>query len=264
MMGKNGNEALEIGKISFDWAQANWFRDSSYLKYDEKPVVLCFGPQHFNSKTQWDTVFSGVIPKPWFVDLDNRYPWADFSFNWPPMWASVSGILTQARLSQYLDQFYSGVQKNKSYRIAGVFSAFDDAYADSYGYLSYDNGAVFDLTWKKAVAFDPHIVQIITWNDYGEGTIIEPTVERGYNELEYIQDRVREWDPGFPYTRQDLRWPLEFYRLSYTAAASVSQEAAIKAATNALFSGNAALFRSEAVKTGAAVNVNELKPLLRN
>ena len=264
MMGMSGENALAVGKVSFDWAQANWFRKYPYVRYEDRPVVLCFGPQHFNTKNQWNTVFSGVEPLPWFVDLDNRYSWSDSSFNWPPMHASVAGILTQSRLTQYLDQFYNGVQKNKPYRVAGVFSAFDDAYAESYGYLAYENGAVFDLTWKKAIPFIPHIIQIVTWNDYGEGTIIEPTIERGYNELEYIQDRVREWNTAFPYTKEDLRWPLEFYRLRFTQTAGASQETAIKDATSALFSGKASVFRTEAAKTGAAVNINDLKPMLRN
>jgi hypothetical protein len=180
------------------------------------------------------------------------------------MWELEDGVLTQARLTQYLDQFYNGVQKNKPYRLASVFSAFDDAYADSYGHLAYDNGAVFDLTWKKAAAFAPHIIQIATWNDYGEGTIIEPTVERGYKELEYVQDRIKEWNPDFPFTKEDLRWPLEFYKLCYTETASSAQRAAVTAATNALFAGDAAAFRAEAAKTGATVNVSDLKPLLRN
>ncbi|MCL2880928.1 MAG: hypothetical protein FWF29_11850, partial [Treponema sp.] len=92
--GKSGNdpapvtdETLGIGKISFDWAQANWFRTAPYVRYQGMPVVLCFGPQHFSTKSQWNTVFSGVDPQPWFADLDNRYAWADSSFDWPPMWA---------------------------------------------------------------------------------------------------------------------------------------------------------------------------------
>ena len=263
-IGLNGDEALAAGKMSFDWAQANWFNDSAYICSENRPVVFCFGPQHFDVKTQWDTVFSGTDPQPWFVDLDNRYSWADSSFNWPPMWASANGVLTQARLTQYLDQFYNGAQKNNAFRVSSVFSAFDDAYVTSLGKLAYDNGKIFDLTWRKAAAFKPAIIQIVTWNDYGEGTIIEPTVERGYKELEYIQDRVRKWNPGFPFTKEDMRWPLEFYRLLYTESASAEQTSAINLAINALFEGDTAAFRANAKKTGVSVNVNDLKPLLRN
>jgi hypothetical protein len=35
------------------------------------------------------------------------------------------------------------------------------------------------------------IVQIATWNDYGEGTQIEPTSSRSLGDLEAIQRRLR-------------------------------------------------------------------------
>ena len=147
--------------------------------------------------------------------------------------------------------------------MATVFSAFHDSYVHSFGYLPYNDGATFELTWNMAMEFDPHIVQIATWNDYGEGTIIEPTIERGYNELEFIQERVRGWNPDFPFTKEDLRWPLEFYRLRFTETATPQQEAAIVAATNALFRRDAAAFRAEAARVGVDVDVNDLRPMLR-
>ena len=268
MMGKSGGEAAAIGKEVFYWAQKNWFADSSYVHYEGRPVVMCFGPQHFKTKEAWDAVFIGADPKPWFVDLDNKYPWADASFNWPPMWASAGGVLSVSRLEQYLDDFYGGRQRDKPYRVATVFSAFDDCYEDtggtSYGTLEYNSGTVFDITFKKAMPFNPHIVQAATWNDYGEGTIIEPTIERGYSELEYLQDREKEWNEDFPYNKTDLRYPLEFYKLLYADTASAGQRTAICAAINALFAGSAEDFRAEAVKTGVTVEVNDLKPLLRD
>ena len=200
--------SLDIGKYSFDWAQTNWFAyDEFYVRYEGRPVVLCFGPQHFKTKEQWDYVFYSVNPKPLFVDLDNHYSLSDSSFPWPPMWASGDGVLTQTRLTQYLDDFYKQ-KRNQLYKTASAFSAFEDDYATSYGLLAYDDGKVFDLTWKKAIAFNPHIIQIVTWNDYGEGTIIEPTIERGYNELEYIQDRIKEYNPDFPFSKLDFTFQI--------------------------------------------------------
>jgi len=111
--------------------------------------------------------------------------------------------------------------------------------------------------------WDPSIIQLVTWNDFQEGTCFEPTIERGYNELEFIQDRVREWKEDFPFTQEDLRRPLELYKLRYTLAATTEQEAAIQAATTALFEGNAELFRAKAAETGITVDMDDLKPLLR-
>ena len=261
MMGESGERADNIGKISFDWAQDNWFKTNEYIRYENRPLVLCFGPQHFNTKTRWNTVFSGVEPKPYFVDLDNRYEWADASYNWFGLSGGVT--IDKIGITNRLNSFYNSRQKNLPYRLATVYSAFDDAYDTHYGFIDYDNGAVFDLTWKSIAAFNPQIIQIATWNDYGEGTIIEPTMERGYRELEYIQDRIQEWDSSFAFTKEDLRWPLEFYRLRYAQTASSAQETAIKAATAALFNGNASKFHDEAVKTGALVDINNLKPMLR-
>jgi hypothetical protein len=153
-----------------------------------------------------------------------------------------------------------------------VFCAFEDDYADGgYGYLPHKSDAAgdgvdfFDLSWTKTInEFSPNMIQIVTWNDYGEGTIIEPTIERGYNELEYVQNWVKGKKPSFPFTKNDLRYPLEFYKLRYLQTATAAQEAAITAATKALFAGDAVGFRAEAAKTGVSVDMNDLKPLLRN
>jgi hypothetical protein len=40
-----------------------------------------------------------------------------------------------------------------------------------------------------ALADDPEIVQIVTWNDFNEGTVIEPTKNFGFADL----DAIAEW-----------------------------------------------------------------------
>jgi hypothetical protein len=257
--------AVESGKEIFAWMQQNWFRDSAYVRYQGRPLVLCFGPQYFN-QTQWAEIFTVTNAAPYFVDLDNRTGWADASYNWPPMSRSVNGELSIDSLQNYLNSFYTGKQKDKPYKIATAFPAFDDVYEDtggtSYGNLAYNNGATFKLTFDAAEAFGAQVIQIATWNDYGEGTIIEPTIERGYTELEYLQDRQKEWSGDFPYTKEELRAPLEFFKLLYTGTATADQKNAIRAAYTALFSGDAAAFRSAAESAGISFELS-VKPLLR-
>ncbi len=207
-----GKTSEQIGKETFSWMQKNWFRDSAYVRYQGRPLVLCFGPQHYSSKSQWDAVFSVTKPRPYFADLDLKTTWAETTYDWPPMWASEGppgnkGELSIPRLQQYLAEFDNKVS-NKAYRIATAFPAFDDIYEDqggqSYGNLVYNNGETFKLTFDAAMEINPHVIQVATWNDYGEGTIIEPTVERGYTVLEYLQDKQKEWNPEFPYDHDDL------------------------------------------------------------
>ncbi len=206
---RTGKTSEQVGKETFEWMQDNWFTDDAYVKYDGRPVVMCFGPQHYDTKAKWDEVFSVTNPRPYFVDLDNKTNWAESTYNWPPMWASVGGELSISRLVQYLNTFYNRTKnKNNPFLVATVFPAFDDIYedqgGDSYGNLVYAEGKTFELTFTAAERAYPNIIQVATWNDYGEGTIIEPTEERGYTVLEYLQDKQREWNPAFPYDHDDL------------------------------------------------------------
>jgi hypothetical protein len=58
------------------------------------------------------------------------------------------------------------------------------------------------------------VVQLVTWNDYGEGTMIEPTHEFGYRFLEIIQEQRRaELGATFTITPADLRLPARLYSL---------------------------------------------------
>jgi hypothetical protein len=56
-------------------------------------------------------------------------------------------------------------------------------------------------------------VQLVTWNDYGEGTIIEPTAEFGYLYLEIIQEARREMDNSFGVDADALRLSLRLFQL---------------------------------------------------
>jgi hypothetical protein len=58
------------------------------------------------------------------------------------------------------------------------------------------------------------VMQLVTWNDYGEGTVIEPTHEDGYAALEAVQDaRRKELGDAFTFTADDLRLPARLYAL---------------------------------------------------
>ena len=60
----------------------------------------------------------------------------------------------------------------------------------------------------------PAIVQIVTWNDFGEGTVVEPTQEYGYRDLGIIQDLRRQYlDANFPRHTNDLTLALRLYNL---------------------------------------------------
>ncbi len=80
---------------------------------------------------------------------------------------------------------------------------------------------------------------MITWNDYGEGTIIEPTEEFGYQYLEIVQDTRRAiQDTQFPFTYDDLRLPMQLYTLRKAHAGDTEVNAQLDTAYDALLAGD--------------------------
>ncbi len=66
---------------------------------------------------------------------------------------------------------------------------------------------------ELALKSKARVVQIATWNDWGEGTIIEPSCEFGYRDLEIVQQvRRRQVGPQFAAMPNDLRLPLQIYK----------------------------------------------------
>ena len=124
--------------------------------------------------------------------------------------------MTPAIWQKYLRDLYSRGVKGESI-IAPVFPKFHDIYQQagvhkSYGYLDDQGGKTFEQTLEMAWQSNSELIQVATWNDYGEGTMIEPTKEFAYRYLESIQRRFRA-DKKFTHTPRDLRLPVILYQL---------------------------------------------------
>jgi hypothetical protein len=196
------------------WLEENVFRDPLYVKWNRAPLLLVYGPQYFNEK-EWEELFSRLSQRPTLFSLDDRRPPAMGTFAWPPMWKSQGKTLTQAMLDEYLDRFYAKREPKMAMALPGFHDSYQEAgVRPSYGFLDRDNGAVFTRTLDKAMKSGSPFVQIATWNDFGEGTDIEPTREYGYRYLEILQKEARSRKKAaFPYQSSDLRLPLQIYHL---------------------------------------------------
>ena len=213
------------------YAQANFFNDPSFLRLSNAPVLLNFGPQYFHNSSDWASIFSVLDPtnQPAFFTEDNRLsPVGKGAFNWPPMWQSSGYPLTLSsnQLQNYLVNFET-TAKNQAWPsfISSAFPRFHDIYGQiggtGLGILDGASGNTLAGTLRRAMTNNSAIVQIVTWNDFGEGTVVEPTVagndpttEYGYADLGIIQDARRQFlDSGFPYHTNDLALALRFYNL---------------------------------------------------
>lgn len=203
------------------YAETNYFTDPGYLRLSNAPVLLNFGPQYFHDSADWTSIFSGlnVTNRPAFFPLDNRLsPVSAGAFDWPPMWLSVGGTLSSNQLQNYLVSFEQKAGAWPDF-VSSAFPRFHDFYAQSgagssYGYLADAGGITFADTLRRSLTNNAALVQIVTWNDFGEGTVVEPTQEFGFRDLGCLQNFRRQYlNPTFPYHTNDLGLALRFYNL---------------------------------------------------
>jgi hypothetical protein len=211
------------------YLQTNYFRDPSYLRFNGKPLLENFGPQYFLSSTNWDEIFSvlSASNRPILFTEDNPLSAGHGAFDWPPMWLSrqpgTGGVLSEASLKNYLADFE---KKSTSWPafISSAFPRFHDIYQRAgvrnyWGYLGDRNGETLRETLNRGLTNNSALVQIVTWNDFGEGTTIEPTKEYGFRDLYMIQDlRRKKPAPDHPTPTNDLASVFRFYNLRRKSA----------------------------------------------
>ena len=209
----NATSAVAHAQLTMLYAQTNYFSGPSYLRWNGKPVLLNFGPQYFKTNSDWQTIFSVLQAsnQPAFFTEDNRLAVGAGAFDWPPMWMSqaTGGTLYSTQLESYLSAFELKGRTWPAF-ISSAFPRFHDIYQQagvgpSYGYLDDNSGNTFRETLGRAFTNASAFVQIVTFNDFGEGTIVEPTLDYGYRDLGIVQDFRRQYlDASFSYTTNEL------------------------------------------------------------
>lgn len=244
------SNAITHAQQTMLYVETNYFNDPSYLRWNNQPVLLNFGPQYFKTNSQWQMIFSVLTNPPAFFTEDNRLPVGAGAFDWPPMYLSQTnnGVLTTNALNSYLANFQENGAGWPAF-ISTAFPRFHDIYAQagvspSYGYLDDANGATFQNTFSRALTNNSAIVQIATWNDFGEGTIVEPTVDYGFRDLGVVQNYRRQYvDASFPYQTNDLNLAVQFYNLREQYASNALVLAELDRAFANICSNNVAAAR---------------------
>ena len=225
------SKALSQAQFEMLYLQTNYFADPSYLRQAGRPVLLNFGPQYFLTSSNWEAIFSvlAATNQPAFFNEDNRLPAGQGAFDWPPMWMSqapgTGGVLSDAALQSYLAGFDQKAAAWPAY-ISSAFPRFHDIYQRAgqrsyFGYLGDQHGEVLRGTLSRSLTNSSAMVLVVTWNDFGEGSMVEPTEQYGCRDLEIIQQARRHYlQPDFPAIPGDLGMAMRFYRLRRELAAN--------------------------------------------
>ena len=210
------NERVSHAVSEIDWLGQYWFRSASYLKLDGKPLLLSFGHAGLTDE-QWKACLSRSQPSIAYFSQDYRREGAQGGFGWP---VPKLGL-------PHLERFLT-TAKSWPAAIPVAFPRFNDIYreagvSDGYPQIADDRGRTFVKTLRKAIDAQQAVVQIATWNDWGEGTQIEPSNEFGYRDLEAVQAMRQRQDSNFQYTTEDLRLPHRLLELRREGIADVKE-----------------------------------------
>ncbi len=218
---KTSKTAIDAAKIDMGYLQSNYFSNPQYLTISENPMLLTFGPRFFKQPTQWNQIFSALDPKPTFLPLwshgslvgdteSGEFSWIDFN-------VSLSG----------LNSFYGRIT-TMDIMIGSAFPRFHDFYeeggtGESYGYVADNDGQTLANTLAKAEERHIKYLQLATWNDFGEGTVLEPTFEFQFDNLEAIQNFT-----GVSYALPELQLVHDYYLKKKQFKGDVDAEGVLK------------------------------------
>jgi len=262
------SDAIAHAQQTMLYLQRHYFSLPAYLRMSGRPVLLNFGPQYIKENGQWEAILSvlDATNRPAFFTEDHRLPLGEGAFNWPPMWLSLApgtrGVLSMTALQNYLDNFEDEAAAWPAF-ISSAFPRFHDIYQsagvrDYWGYLGDRKGQILHQTLSRALTNDSSIVQIVTWNDFGEGTMVEPTVEYGFRDLGIIQNLRRvHLEGGFSCSTNDLTLPLRLYQLRRVAETNPALDMELKGVFNRIVSGDLAAARSDLAQAESVAGIPE-------
>ncbi|MBC8137058.1 MAG: glycoside hydrolase family 99-like domain-containing protein [Fibrella sp.] len=229
------DDVVAHGQRLLQWMQKHWFTDPAYLTRNKQPIFMTFGNGYYTGE-QWNQIFSGLTPSPLYFTESHRRPPAIGGFSWPqPAGGTEAALKEQNR--------FFGVAKTWSDFVPAAFPRFHDVYEKagvhkSWGRIEDQKGKTYASTLEQALKSKASLIQIATWNDWGEGTIIEPSVEFGYRDLETTQRLRRRYiEPRFSYDARDLTLPVALYRLRKKYGDDPKQSAKLEGISRLLFSG---------------------------
>ena len=221
---------------NINYLRQNYFTQPNYLRVgaNSSPLMPIFGPVKFQQPSQWNTILSGPGEAPAVVPIQYQSqqvgPSATGEFAWVYQDPGTQDHLTVQKnfLTQEAPKF--------STSIGAAYARYNDYYAQGgagagAGFvIPSNNGQTLSdtLALDQTYARNISAIQLVTWNDFGEGTQLEPTVQDGFTNLLQIQKLT-----GVPYGLSQLQLVYQLYEARVQLTGNAPGEAMLdQAATD--------------------------------
>ncbi len=224
---KAGIDTVTAAKEDFNYLQTAYFGNNVYVKVNNQPLLLCFGPQGMKTSTDWQQAFSGLSVKPCLLPLEYQGNVVGSSTSGEFAWVESTDLTN-------LQGFYQNRAPGLATFFAGAYPGFKDFYkpggwGNTLFVIDHNGTASLQNSLNLAKSSGSNYVQLITWNDYGEGTMIEPTLDFNFTFLQTIQQYT-----GVTYTDTELKLIYKWYTLRKKYAGNNTVEAQLTLAYNYL------------------------------
>lgn len=155
-----------------------------------------------------------------WIELDERKPINEYEENYGDYWRYAD--LDTAK--QNHDKMVERAKKYKENRMVPFYAesltpAFDDvsvwAWNLGHGPRKIDggeNGELYEYKWQSAIKNKSPMVVIPTWDDWGEGTTIEPSLDYGVTYLELTKKYAAQYK-GIESHNVSLELPVWIYKI---------------------------------------------------
>lgn len=216
------DSAVEAAIADVTYIDQTYFNRDNYLQLGSNHLLLTFTPVHIQTGAAWQQILAGSGVDPTFLAIwgessdlgatgDGEYSWV---YNGDGNHLGRLGAFFQSQLPGF------------DVGLGSAYAGFRDYYqqggwGDGIGWqIAHDGTSTLAQTLSLVTQHNVAHVQLVTWNDFGEGTMLEPTDEFGYTHLSVIQQFA-----GVSYTAGDLNDIHRLYTLrkQYAADALVQQ-----------------------------------------
>ena len=219
------------GQTNLAYAKNNYFGRSNYIRVGGAPLLGVFGPITFTQPSQWTSILGAAGQDTEFLSLwdnDNAGANADGQYVW------IYQSPGQSNFYSYLESYYRDRAPSKKTVMAVAYPGFYDFYAEggagqSYFNIPHSSGQTLDQTLGLVDKYRGNVdlLQLATFNDFGEGTMFEPTQETGFSYLARVQKYT-----GVPYTESDLKQVYRLYTLRKKYAGNADKQSQLSQAFN--------------------------------
>ena len=182
-----------------NYAYSNYMNSSAYIRIDGRPVVFFFGVEAFY--IDWNRVRSSVLGNPLLI-RQNAGGFTSWQSNGSFAWVNIDRDDPYNIGFSYLDGFYSTGIKYSTNTFGAVYKGFNDSLAawhpTPYRLMKQNCGQTWLATWERVKKYysssrQLQNMQLVTWNDYEEGTALETGIDNCVGVTASTEGTVVRW-----------------------------------------------------------------------